>query len=60
MSSIENIELLKRIDYNEKRMDEIEDLVRANSELLEEITKQVIEIKEAMSQPQLPNLLGMV
>ncbi len=60
MSSIENIELLKRIDYNEKRMDEIEDLVRANSEPLEEITKQVIEIKEAMSQPQLPNLLGMV
>ena len=60
MSSIENIELLKRIDYNEERMEEIEDLVRANSELLEEIAKQVIEIKEAMSQPQLPNLLGLL
>jgi len=57
---MENTELLKRINYNEERVEEIEELVRANSELLEEIAKQVIEIKEAMSQPQLPNLLGLL
>ena len=59
MSSIENIELLKRIDYNEERMEEIEELVRANSELLEEIVKQLIEIKKVLSEPQVPNLLGL-
>tara|TARA_R100000808_G_scaffold21212_1_gene45863 strand:- start:1302 stop:1484 length:183 start_codon:yes stop_codon:yes gene_type:complete len=59
MSSEENTELLKRIDYNEERMEEIEDLVRANSELLEEIAKQLIEIKKVLSEPQVPNLLGL-
>jgi hypothetical protein len=59
MSSEENTKLLKRIDYNEKRLEEIEELVRANSELLEELTKQLIEIKNVLSQPQMPNILGL-
>ena len=59
MSSEENTKLLKRIDYNEKRLEEIEELVRANSELLEELTKRLIEIKNVLSQPQVPNILGL-
>ena len=59
MHPTENIELLKRIDCNEERMEDIEELVRANSELLEEITKQLIEIKKVLSEPQVPNSLGL-
>tara|TARA_Y100000592_G_scaffold99916_1_gene177765 strand:- start:3931 stop:4107 length:177 start_codon:yes stop_codon:yes gene_type:complete len=50
--STQHSDTLSRINDIEEKMQEIEEVLHANSELLEELTKHIIEIRQALSKPQ--------
>jgi hypothetical protein len=51
MDMIENDEIQARLSEVEERMEQLERVVESTSELLEQLVKQMLEVREALSRP---------